>query len=259
MALAVLYHAALHGLTVSEGRRRFLVATATKSALLLPLVGRGSASAHDDDPLLSAPRADADADADDDPLAHWAFFGLAPPPVAGVLEYDALVAQARAGAFRTVQPAVQHDCLIATTHRGHRYASLVKDADVDRFVLDCMGGEAIPFALLPRDPALAAVHTAAEAVFDSALALCVADQWGRFRGMPPPFASSRPRRPTTKSERADDGIDSILVHVQTHSVGCVSALIRCTVSSYRASDLASTPTFAPARSATTLEKKSNVC
>jgi hypothetical protein len=174
MVLSVLYYASLGGLTVSEGRRRLLVSAAARSAVLLPLVGPASASAHENEPLSALLLDDGAID----PLAHWAFFGLAPPPVAGVLEYDALVAQAKAGAFRTVQPAVQHDCLIATTHRGHRYASLVKDADVDRFVLDCIGGETIPFALLPRDPALAAVHTAAEAVFDTALALCVADEWG---------------------------------------------------------------------------------
>lgn len=116
--------------------------------------------------------------ASDDRLSHWAFFGLAPPPIAGVLSYDDLVRFAKTGTIQTVQPAVQHDVLIATTHNGWRYASIIKDTDTTQFIMDCITDEkVIPFIFMPRDPLKNFIHNAAMVTLDTLLLVVIADQW----------------------------------------------------------------------------------
>ena len=73
-----------------------------------------------------------------DPLAHWSFFGLAPPPISGSLTYDELLARAEAGQVASVQIAVQHDCVVATTLLGHRLACEMPDSLFPRLLLDSM-------------------------------------------------------------------------------------------------------------------------
>ena len=44
--------------------------------------------------------------------------------------YAELVEQAKAENLATIQTAVQHDCIVATTHEGMRFAALVADKAV---------------------------------------------------------------------------------------------------------------------------------
>ena len=80
-------------------------------------------------------------------------FGVFPPHIEGVLTYDELLAAAAAGKVATVQTAVQHDTVIATTPHGSRWACHVKDEDVPGLVADAMRDDSsVPFEVLPIDP-----------------------------------------------------------------------------------------------------------
>ena len=119
-----------------------------------------------------------DNDIDDiDHMSHWSFFVLAPPPIADVLSYEELVDFAKNGHVQAIQPAVQHDVLIATSNKGWRYASFIKDKDTKLFVLDCMTNKSIPFAILPRDPIRNMIHDVAQLTFDTFLIMIVLEQW----------------------------------------------------------------------------------
>ena len=65
-----------------------------------------------------------------DPRTTSAFFGLAAPPIQGMWSYAELVEQAKLENLATIQTAVQHDCIVATTHEGMRFASMVADKTV---------------------------------------------------------------------------------------------------------------------------------
>ena len=192
--LAILSPAA----SASCGRRAFL-ATASHGAILS---------------RVARPRpVFAESAVTDDAYSHWSFFGLAPPPIAGILEYEDLVGWAKSGAFRTVQPAVQHDVLIATTLRGWRYAAFVRDSDIATFVLDCTTDTSVPFTLLARDPTRAAVRDVAALLLDTTLLALIADQWDllpwkltSFDATLPPPPSSPTEDETTQDEKdnADD-------------------------------------------------------
>ena len=91
------------------------------------------------------------ADDATDPYTHSAFLGLAPPPIKGTWTEAELLGEARAGNVASVQLAVQHDVVVAVdrTH-GHRYACLIKDADLGRFLLDAVTPQGtLPFEVLP--------------------------------------------------------------------------------------------------------------
>ena len=62
-----------------------------------------------------------------DPYAHWSFFGLAPPPIEKVLSYDELLNEIQNENIVSVQIAIQHNCVIATTIKGHRLSCLIPD------------------------------------------------------------------------------------------------------------------------------------
>ena len=81
-----------------------------------------------------------------------AFFGLAAPPVVGMLRYDELVEQARTGQIATLQIAVQHDTVIATDRMGHRFACMMRDEELPHLILDATGKDgSMPFEVLPMD------------------------------------------------------------------------------------------------------------
>ena len=93
---------------------------------------------------------------------HSSAFGMAPPPIQGILTYDEMLELAAAGEIATVQIAVQHDTVIATMRNGHRFASPIKDADFPWFVTDATRPDGtVPFEVLPIDPIRQKVRAAA--------------------------------------------------------------------------------------------------
>ena len=116
--------------------------------------------------------------AEDDPYAHWSFFGLAPPPVERTVTYDELVRIIRQDRIETVQIAVQHDCIVATTTEGHRLALVIRDRDLPILFADTMERDGLPFTYLPIDRTRQAVRAAAQTALATYGAFVAADKAG---------------------------------------------------------------------------------
>ena len=90
---------------------------------------------------------------------HSSFYGLAAPPIQGELTYEQLLRAADAGHIATVQIAVQHDNVIATTPEGHRFSCPIKDKDFPLLQVDAMRSDgSLPFEVLPLDPIRDQIH-----------------------------------------------------------------------------------------------------
>lgn len=86
-------------------------------------------------------------------------FGLAPPHLEGQLTYDQLLAAASNGQVATVQMAVQHNWVVATTPHGARWICEVKDSEMPIFLADAMRTDgSMPFEVLPIDAGRAKVR-----------------------------------------------------------------------------------------------------
>ena len=141
--------------------RRTLLAGALATPLLVAGPLKGSASADE-------PR---------DPRTAWSFFGLVAPPIQGTWSYDTLVDQAKADNLATIQTAVSHDCIIATTHDGMRFASMVADKAVPSLLIDVEKPDgSLPFLVLPIDENRAAVRDVATQFLNLLGVLWLADQ-----------------------------------------------------------------------------------
>lgn len=111
-----------------------------------------------------------------DYAAKSSFFGLAAPPILATWTYDTLVEEARAGNLASVQIAVSHDCVIAITTEGHRYACLMPDAKLPVLVLDAMDAKGnVPFEVLPLDANRAQVREGAREILNIMGVLWLAD------------------------------------------------------------------------------------
>jgi len=124
--LALTSAAALNGPAKSQksSRRTFLAGVAATPLLVAgPLKSRAASTDGPREPQSST-------DGRRDPRTTSSFFGLAAPPIQGIWSYDELVEQAKAENLATIQTAVQHDCIVATTHEGTRFASMVADKTV---------------------------------------------------------------------------------------------------------------------------------
>ena len=84
---------------------------------------------------------------------HSSLWGMAPPALQGERTYDEILTLAKQGRIATVQIAVQHDVLVATSPEGYRYALCIKDKDVPLLLADAMNDDgSMPFEVLPIDP-----------------------------------------------------------------------------------------------------------
>ena len=100
------------------------------------------------------------------PYTTSSLWGLAPPPISGQWSYEQLLDEAHQGHVATVQVAVQHDCVVATTTSGRRYSCLMPDDAVGQLELDALGTDGtLPFRVLPPDARRAAVRDAAGKFF----------------------------------------------------------------------------------------------
>lgn len=171
--LALTSAAALNGPAKSQksSRRTFLAGVAATPLLVAgPLKSRAASTDGPREPQSST-------DGRRDPRTTSSFFGLAAPPIQGIWSYDELVEQAKAENLATIQTAVQHDCIVATTHEGTRFASMVADKTVPLLLIDCEKPDgSLPFEMLPIDENRAAVRDVATQLLDLMGVLWLADQ-----------------------------------------------------------------------------------
>lgn len=112
-----------------SSRRTFLAGVAATPLLVAgPLKSRAASTDGAREP-------DASTYGRRDPRTTSSFFGLAAPPIQGMWSYAELVEQAKAENLATIQTAVQHDCIVATTHEGMRFASMVADKMVPALLI----------------------------------------------------------------------------------------------------------------------------
>lgn len=112
--------------------------------------------------LVAGPQKGSSEGPPRDPQTAWTFFGLVAPPIQATWSYDTLVDQARAENLAAIQTAVSHDCVIATTHDGTRFASLIADSAVPTLLLEVEKPDgSLPFLVLPMDENRAAVRDVA--------------------------------------------------------------------------------------------------
>lgn len=104
----------------------------------------------------------------DDPYAYWSIYGLVPPPIEKIISYDDLLDFIYNRTIFSIQIAVQHDCVIATTKEGHRWACLVKDKNFPQLLMDVMDKNGnMPVYVLPLDPVRSKIRNFAQTIFYS--------------------------------------------------------------------------------------------
>lgn len=136
-----------------------------------------------------------------DPYAHWSFFGMAPPPIQRTVTYDELLHIIQRDRIRTVQIAVQHDCVIATTKTGHRLALMLRDRDVPLLLVDTLEREHIPYTYLPIDVTKQYIRSTAEAAVVGYGAFLLADLAGWVPWDTTPYNSLAEREKTIEEGR----------------------------------------------------------
>jgi hypothetical protein len=87
-----------------------------------------------------------------DYYAHWSVYGLVPPPIEKSITKKELIKEIDNENIISLQIAVQHDCVIATTKANHRLSVLIKDKDFDNFVNQFRDKDnSLPFKVIPVD------------------------------------------------------------------------------------------------------------
>ena len=95
----------------------------------------------------------------DDPLSTWT--GFVPPPIEREITYQELIYMLDAHEIASLQPAVQHDYVVATTDRGHRLSCRLSDAQLPRLALDSIRDD-YAVQILPRDQSKDTVRSIAQ-------------------------------------------------------------------------------------------------
>lgn len=87
-----------------------------------------------------------------DHYAHWSIYGLVPPPIEKCVSKQELTDQINMNNIISLQIAVQHDTVVATTLQNHRWSCFIKDKDFDEFVQQFRQEDnSLPFTVLPID------------------------------------------------------------------------------------------------------------
>ena len=87
-----------------------------------------------------------------DYYAHWSIYGLIPPPIEKSITKKELINEINRENIISLQIAVQHDYVIATTINNHRLSVLIKDKDFNNFVNQFRDKDnSLPFTVIPID------------------------------------------------------------------------------------------------------------
>jgi len=87
-----------------------------------------------------------------DYYAHWSIYGLIPPPIEKSITKKELINEINRENIISLQIAVQHDCVIATTIKNHRLSVFIKDKDFNNFVEQFRDiDNNLPFTVIPID------------------------------------------------------------------------------------------------------------
>ena len=136
----------------------------------------------------------------DDPYGHWSFFGLVPPPIEKVITYEELIENIKNNTIFTIQIAVQHDCIIATTIENHRLACLIPDEKLDTLIIDSMQKNGnLPFYILPIDPIRSKIRDIAQIIFGTTLGIYIASEFDLIDYDTTPYGSIKEKEEFLKT------------------------------------------------------------
>jgi len=100
--------------------------------------------------------------------SHWSFFGIAPPPIKSSITYEELINEINNNNIYSLQIAVQHDCIIATTNNGYRLSCLVPDEKFNDLYTDAMNSDGqLKVLFLPIDETKSNIRKTAQISFYS--------------------------------------------------------------------------------------------
>ena len=86
-----------------------------------------------------------------DHYAHWSIYGLV-PPIEKCVSKQELTDQINMNNIISLQIAVQHDTVVATTLQNHRWSCFIKDKEFDEYVEQFrQEDKSLPFTVLPID------------------------------------------------------------------------------------------------------------
>ena len=98
-----------------------------------------------------------------DYYAHWSIYGLVPPPIEKAITKQELIHEINKENIISLQIAVQHDCVVATTVANHRLSVLIKDKDFDNFINQFRDEDNnLPFIVVPFDKNRQKLRTTAQ-------------------------------------------------------------------------------------------------
>tara|TARA_A100001011_G_C14274489_1_gene828526 strand:- start:37 stop:660 length:624 start_codon:yes stop_codon:yes gene_type:complete len=87
-----------------------------------------------------------------DYYAHWSIYGLVPPPIEKAISKQELINEIYEDNIISLQIAVQHDYVIATTIKNHRLSCFIKDKEFNEFVNSFRDNDnELPFTVIPID------------------------------------------------------------------------------------------------------------
>ena len=155
---------ALKTTQLSKISRRYIVC----GSLLMPTITNANILTEEHTIFQLSPTFNNLENNKDDPFSYWSIYGLVPPPVEKIISYDDLLENIKNRTIFSLQIAVQHDCVIATTKQGHRWVCLVKDKNFQQLLLDAMDKNGnMPVYVLPEDPVRSKIRNVAQTIFYS--------------------------------------------------------------------------------------------
>lgn len=87
-----------------------------------------------------------------DYYSHWSIYGLVPPPIEKTISQEELISEINNDNIISLQIAVQHDCVIATTKKNHRLSIFIKDNHFKSFIHQFRDTDNnLPFTIIPID------------------------------------------------------------------------------------------------------------
>ena len=65
-----------------------------------------------------------------DKFAHWSVYGLIPPPIEKTISIEELINEIKINNIIKIQQSINHNCVVVTNNKGHRWICLIKDKDI---------------------------------------------------------------------------------------------------------------------------------
>lgn len=101
-----------------------------------------------------------------DLYSQWSFYGLVPPPIEKIISQKELTDEILKDNILSLQIAVQHDIVIATSKNNHRLSCEIKDKDFNEYISQFKNiNNDLPFQVIPIDSTKQKIRSFAKIFF----------------------------------------------------------------------------------------------